>query len=486
MLLCLPRDIVGSSRSCILPDSEEPCCIPCCLAIAGNARAAAATRAMMVLFMSSPKKLLVLRREARLSPLVAASRAGRLLGRSSVLSSLRLLAKSSTTVSIDQPPSFGKRRPSQKALCHMMPQIPPHQPPASPLARKLAARIVSTGPISLHDYMEACLSDPDHGYYRKRHAIGLGGDFITAPEISQVFGELIGLWAGEVWRQMGEPASVRLVELGPGRGTLMADALRALRVVPGFLEAVSVHLVETSQPLREAQGAVLAPAAVPLFWHEDLARVPDGPVILIANEFFDCLPVRQFVFDAAAGGWRERMVAFEDGAFGFALNSTLETPENLGFAGANEIEDGVLLEQRPGVPGIMKAFAARSPFAALIIDYGYSRASFGDTVQAVKGHRFAGVFDAPGDSDLTAHVDFVRLKQAADAPLRAFGPMPMGEWLLRLGLEARVSKLLSRASEVEAEDLRTCVARLIDPAQMGVLFKVLALTNGISMPPPPF
>ena len=365
-----------------------------------------------------------------------------------------------------------------------MPQTPSKEPPATPLARKLAARIASTGPISLHDYMEACLYDPEHGYYRKRNAIGQDGDFITAPEISQVFGELIGLWAGEVWRQMGEPPTVRLVELGPGRGTLMADALRALRVVPGFLEAVTVHLIETSHPLREAQRAALAPAQVPIFWQEDVNRLPDGPIILIANEFFDCLPVRQFVFDAPGGGWRERMVAYEDGSFRFALGSMVET---LDAAAPGQIEDGDVFEQRPGIPGIMKAFAARSPFAAVIVDYGYSRSSLGDTVQAVRGHGFTGLFDMPGESDLTAHVDFVRLKQAAaDAHLQTFGPMPMGEWLLRLGLEVRLRKLLGSTSEKEAEELRSRVARLVDPAQMGVLFKVLALTNGMSVPPPPF
>ena len=437
----------------------------------------------MILFMvSSQESVRLKERNDPSRHLLAPLEPGDCKSRSSFFLSLRPLAKSSTTVIIDERPcGLGERRLSQKALGYMMPQIPPRQPPATPLARKLAAWIASTGPITLHDYVEACLYDPDHGYYRKRNAIGQGGDFITAPEISQVFGELIGLWAGEVWRQMGAPPSVRLVELGPGRGTLMADALRALRVVRGFLEAVSVHLVETSQPLREAQRAVLAPAAVPLFWHEDIASVPDGPVILIANEFVDCLPVRQFVFDAAAGGWRERMVAFEDGAFGLAFSPTLETPEGLDPAVANEVEDGAVFEQRPGVRGMMKAFAARSPFATLIVDYGHSRASFGDTVQAVKGHRFTGLFDAPGESDLTAHVDFVRLKRAAaEAHLMAFGPMPMGEWLLRLGLEARVGKLLSRASEGEAEDLRSRVARLIDPAQMGVLFKVLALTKGVS------
>ena len=357
---------------------------------------------------------------------------------------------------------------------------------ATPLARKLAARLAAGGPVSVHDYMEACLYDPEYGYYRTKAAIGQGGDFITAPEISQVFGELIGLWAGEVWRQMGEPAPVRLVELGPGRGTLMADALRALKVVPGFLAGATIHLVETSKALQEAQSAALAEAPVRMSWHEDLKDVPVGPAILIANEFFDCLPVQQFVFDAAAGGWRERMVGLEGGAFRFAVGPVVKIPR-LDCAAADEIEDGAVFERRPAVGRIIDAFAARSPFAALIIDYGYSRRSFGDTLQAVRAHRFAGLFDAPGQSDVTAHVNFLQLKQAAvDAKMEAFGPMPMGEWLLRLGLEARVGQLLGRASQDEADEMRSRVARLVDPAQMGALFKVLVLTNGVSAPPPPF
>jgi len=357
---------------------------------------------------------------------------------------------------------------------------------ATPLARKLAARLAAGGPLSVHDYMEACLYDPEYGYYRTKAAIGQGGDFITAPEISQVFGELIGLWAGEVWRQMGEPAPVRLVELGPGRGTLMADALRALKVVPGFLAGATIHLVETSKALQEAQRAALGEAPVRMSWHDDLKDVPDGPAILIANEFFDCLPVEQFVFDAAAS-WRERMVELEGGAFRFAVGPVVKTPQGLDCAAANEIEDGAVFERRPAVGGIIDAFAARSPFAALIIDYGYFRPSFGDTVQAVRAHRFAGLFDAPGESDVTAHVNFLQLKQAAaDAKLEAFGPMPLGEWLLRLGLEARVTQLSGRASQNEADEMRSRVARLVDPAQMGALFKVLVLTNGVSAPPPPF
>ncbi|MGB7915298.1 MAG: SAM-dependent methyltransferase [Rhodomicrobium sp.] len=369
----------------------------------------------------------------------------------------------------------------------MTPFSPLRDPEATPLARKLAARLAADGPVSVHDYMEACLTDSEYGYYRTKAAIGQGGDFITAPEISQVFGEFIGLWAGEVWRQMGEPASVRLVELGPGRGTLMADALRALKVLPRFLAGATVHLIETSKALQGEQRAALAHAPVPIFWPEDPKDVPDGPAIIIANEFFDCLPVQQFVFDAATGGWRERMVGLEGEAFRFTAGPIVEPPQGLDLASATEIEDGAILEHRPAVGGIIGAFAARSPLAALIIDYGYSRRSLGDTVQAVRGHCFTGLFDAPGESDITAHVDFLRLKQAAaDANMNCFGPMPMGEWLLRLGLEARMGQLLRRASEEEAREMRSRVTRLVDPSQMGALFKVLALTNGVLAAPPPF
>ncbi len=368
-----------------------------------------------------------------------------------------------------------------------MPSSPPCDADVTPLAKKLAARMATGGPISVHDYMEACLYDPEHGYYRTREPIGRGGDFITAPEISQAFGELIGLWAGEVWRQMGEPAALRLVELGPGRGILMSDALRALRVLPRLLESVTVHLIEASEPLQAAQGAALGPIQVPLSWHTDIADVQAGPVILIANEFFDCLPVRQFVFGSVEARWRERMVACEDGAFRFALGTSESLPEGLEPDGQSDAGDGAILERRPAAPGVIHALAGRAPFAALIIDYGYSRPSFGDTLQAVRRHRFTGLFDAPGESDLTAHVDFCRLKQAAAvANLKVFGPMPMGEWLLRLGLEARARQLLDSASAEEANDVRGGITRLVDPAQMGVLFKVLALTNGIPMPPPPF
>jgi len=370
----------------------------------------------------------------------------------------------------------------------MMPPLTAKDPGLTPLAKKLAGRIAARGPVTLHEYMEACLYDPGHGYYKKRDPLGRAGDFITAPEISQVFGELIGLWAGETWCIAGQPQEVRLIELGPGRGTLMADALRALRVLPGFLQSASVHLVETSAPLRALQERALSSIRCPVSWHERIEEVPAGAAIVIANEFFDCLPVRQIAFDEAAQLWRERMIGFEDGRFEFELSSKgVEVPRHPVSPG---IEDGAIVEVRPGAAEILRTFAARAavaPLAALVIDYGYSQPSSGDTVKAVRQHRFAGLFEAPGEADLTAHVDFSDLVQSArELKLDALGPMPMGEWLLRLGLEARVRQLLACVTAEDAIEIRSRVSRLVGPAQMGVLFKAVVFTGGGLGRLPPF
>ncbi len=360
----------------------------------------------------------------------------------------------------------------------------------TPLARKLAKRIAASGPLSFHDYMEACLYDAEHGYYKNRDPLGRGGDFITAPEISQVFGELIGLWAGEVWHRMGQPGSVHLVELGPGRGTLMADALRALRVLPEFLKSVTVHLVETSGPLQRAQAAALAGAGCAVEWHARLSDVPPGPAIVIANEFLDCLPVRQFAFEDRAGLWRERLVAFDDWGFELILDSNATPSPGWVSEKLQGLEDGAIFETRPAIPKILETFAERAeaaPVAALIVDYGHTRPSFGDTVQAVRHHRFAGIFDAPGETDLTAHVDLADLiARAREHGLVTSGPMPMGEWLLRLGLETRFVQLIGGASQERTAEIRSRIGRLIDPAQMGVLFKVVALSGGGLRSLPPF
>lgn len=359
----------------------------------------------------------------------------------------------------------------------------------TPLARKLAARIESEGPISLHDYMAACLYDEEFGYYRKRGSpLGAQGDFVTAPEISQLFGEMIGLWAADTWQRLGAPSPFRLIELGPGRGTLMADALRVLKVVPPLIEACTVTLVESSDTLITQQRETLEGAPVPVEWAARLEDLPAGPAILIGNEFLDCLPVRQFQLSEAEGVWCERMVALAEDRAGFAIclgdatQKTLELPEQAP-------PDGAVFEHRPGVKRMLDVFSARAsghPFAALLLDYGHDQPGYGDTLQAVRRHRFAGLFEAPGESDMTAHVDFAHLQRgAARTGLATFGPVPMGQFLLKLGLQERYAQLLRRASPEQAGTLTKGVARLVDPRQMGVLFKAFAVASEGRMHPLP-
>jgi SAM-dependent MidA family methyltransferase len=351
----------------------------------------------------------------------------------------------------------------------------PHAPAATPLAAKLLARIAETGPVTLHDYMAACLYDPEHGYYRRAHPLGASGDFITAPEISQVFGEMLGLWAADTWARMGAPSRVQLIELGPGRGTLMADALRVLRAAPDFRAACSVALVEVSHALREEQQRLLAAAPVPVAWSERLSQAPAGPAILIANEYLDCLPIRQFIHRGGAG-WLERHVAA--GPAGLSL---IEGPIAEPFHGLPQAKEGDIYEMRPGTGPLVAELARRAeaePLAAVFIDYGYAGPAFGETLQAVRRHRFAGLFEAPGETDLTAHVDFgAFIREAHAAGLDTHGPIPMGEFLLRLGMGARVQQLLAHAKPAQADRIRMGAARLIDPAQMGALFKVVVIRS---------
>ncbi len=347
------------------------------------------------------------------------------------------------------------------------------------LGQKLATQIAASGPISFYDYMAACLYDPDHGYYTTRNPLGRSGDFITAPEISQIFGEVIGFWTVETWRMMGEPANLHLVELGPGRGTLMSDALRAARLAPRFLESVSVHLVEMSQPLREAQQRALQGGPFPVRWHNQIEDVPRAPAILIANEFLDCLPVRQCVFDGSRQRWKERCVGLEHGRFAFTDRETGVSPPPMPAGTQATVYDGLAAH-----------LAGRSrdhPLAALVIDYGHASFSWGDTVQAVKRHRFVDVFDSPGETDLTAHVDFGRLSTSARKHgLTPYGPMPMGEWLLRLGFLVRAGRLQAEAPAAEQNAIAAGAARLVSPDQMGVLFKVLILASQLPVAPLPF
>ncbi len=357
----------------------------------------------------------------------------------------------------------------------------------TPLATRLIARIERDGPLPVHEYMAVCLSDSDHGYYRTAQPLGRAGDFITAPEISQVFGELLGLWAASVWQDMGAPVPVALIELGPGRGTLAADALRAAASLPAFRAALRLHLVETSPVLRDEQARTLSNAVAG--WHETLDGVPDGPAIILANEFIDALPVRQLV--RRDGEWRERCVGhdarqgfrFEEG--GAAVLS--EAERNLL---PDEAADGDISELRPGAAALLGEIARRGthgPQAALCIDYGHAEAAIGDTLQAVSAHRYAGVFDAPGAHDLTAHVDFRALALAAVAiGIRPFGPMAQGRFLLQLGLETRCQTLMRTATAQQRQTIMSGARRLVDPTQMGELFKVMAVTAGLRTAPPPF
>ncbi|HQS47676.1 MAG TPA: SAM-dependent methyltransferase, partial [Xanthobacteraceae bacterium] len=256
----------------------------------------------------------------------------------------------------------------------------------SPLGREIKALIASEGPISLARYMDLCLGHPRHGYYMTRDPFGAAGDFITAPEISQMFGELLGLWVLAAWQQMGSPNPIHLVELGPGRGTLMADALRATRLLPGFADAVRVHLVEMSPVLRARQQATLANAAIvhPISWHTRLEDVPDGPVLVLANEFFDALPISQFIRSAA--GWHERRIGLD--AAGDLTFGVDPHPARLVEVLARHVPPphppGVLLErlESPATAALATRLATQDG-AALVIDYGHAQSGFGDTLQAM-------------------------------------------------------------------------------------------------------
>lgn len=356
----------------------------------------------------------------------------------------------------------------------------------SALGAALLGRIAESGPISVEDFMGACLADPAHGYYAGTRAaarIGGAGDFITAPEISQVFGELLGLWAAETWRLLGAPPAIRLVELGPGRGTLMADALRAIgAVAPAFRTALRVHLVEISPLLREAQRAALS-GAEPT-WHDTLDQVPRGPLIVLANEFFDALPVRQLV--RRGGAWRERTVTVDDGRLVFATGAVVaDPPVEPAHASAAE---GAIVEICPAGRAIAAALGrrvARDGGAALIVDYGTAESAPGDSLQAVSRHSPVDALAAPGEADLTAHVDFAALSRAASAAgAVAYGPLPQGTLLTRLGIVARTAALAARMRDMQRRLLTTGTQRLIDPAHMGTLFKTLALiAPGVGAPP---
>jgi NADH dehydrogenase [ubiquinone] 1 alpha subcomplex assembly factor 7 len=334
------------------------------------------------------------------------------------------------------------------------------------LVDRLRRLIAAQGPIPVSDYMALANAH----YYATRDPLGAAGDFTTAPEISQMFGELIGLALADVWARAGRPEGVRYVELGPGRGTLAADALRAMRAA-GLQPRV--HFVETSPILRAAQAERVPSAA----WHDDLSAVPDdGPVLAVANEFFDALPVRQLV--ATGSGWRERLVTIEGERFVPAAGPPVPAaavPDLIRAA-----PPGTVLETSPASLAYVRRLADCMNMhggAALIVDYGHDRLCPGETLQAVRMHEYADPWIEPGESDLTAHVDFESLaRAAAETGATVHGPVAQGEWLARLGIDAR-AETLARNAPNRFEELKIAKDRLISPHHMGRLFRVLGLSS---------
>ena len=342
----------------------------------------------------------------------------------------------------------------------------------------LARRIRTTGPLTIAEFMAEALQHPRLGYYATRDPLGTAGDFITAPEVSQVFGELVGLWCADAWDRIGRPDPVLLAELGPGRGTLMADALRALKVAPDFRRALRLHLVETSPPLRALQAQTLA-AAAPA-WHDTAETLPPGPLLLIANEFLDALPIRQF--ERTGAGWHERRIGLgADGGLAFLRDPAPSPAAALLPKSLGDAPPGSIAETCPAALALATSLGARIQSeggAALLIDYGHAKSACGDTLQAVRRHAYHPVLDAPGSADLTAHVDFAAFAAAARAAgAGVHGPVTQGEFLRALGIEARMARLLERASPAQRKTIESGVHRLIDRAEMGTLFKAIALTR---------
>ncbi len=336
-----------------------------------------------------------------------------------------------------------------------------------PLGELLRRKIASSGPIPVAEFMEQCLGHPAYGYYMRKDPLGRAGDFITSPEISQIFGELIGLWAAVVWQIMGEPEPVVLAELGPGRGTLMADFLRAAARVPAFRRSLRIHLVETSPTLRRRQRETLK--GTELVWLDDVRGLPPGPLLLVANEFFDALPIRQFVRRGRL--WIERRVGLNDGDFAFIDGPPVDIAAPL--AGEGDIFE--INQPARDIARWVGQRIASEGGAALVIDYGHPRTAIGDTLQAVRRHRPAAVLEDPGEADLTAHVDFQALAEAA-RPAAASPVVPQGVFLRRLGVEPRADRLMAAAPETAADVASAC-RRLIEPSGMGNLFKVMAITH---------
>ena len=351
------------------------------------------------------------------------------------------------------------------------------------LAERLRQRIEREGPISLSEYMAIVLTDPRDGYYMVQDPFGASGDFVTAPEVSQMFGELVGLWCVALWESIGRPQPFAMVELGPGRGTLLSDALRAASLSPGFMEAVEVRLIEASPKLEALQRERLATeaAGVPLAWHRNLGELPESPIVLVANEFFDALPVKQFQLTEV--GWAERLVGLAEnsGELTFVLGQPSPLNDHRLPEKLRKGRPGDKAEVSPACLALAAEIGRRlaeAPGAALIIDYGHAQSRHTWTLQAMRGHRATDPLKMPGRADLTAHVDFEAISETArGAGAASFGPVEQGDFLKALGITLRADRLKRGAEPERVSAIDDALHRLTAPSEMGAHFKVLALTS---------
>lgn len=360
------------------------------------------------------------------------------------------------------------------------------------LALRIKSYIGGTGPIPVSEYMSLCLLDPSHGFYPTRDPLGSDGDFITAPEISQMFGEVLGLWVIQSWIDIGRPTRFNLVEMGPGRGIMMADILRSVALDPDCMRAARIQLIEVSAALEAVQAQNLAEAGAPVSWVKSLQDVPDDPTLIIGNEFLDCLPIRQAVQSdpfAKEKGWRERLIGLdEDGKFRFQIDAAPLSPALQAIlpAGHEEARKDELIEICPPIFQIteqIKPLFHSHPGRALFIDYGPETTEFGDTLQALKRHEKIGVFDQPGDSDLTARVDFSQIQAAAaQSALTTSAIISQSELISKLGIEMRAVTLTRHKPDAKPKILRQ-LHRLMDAQEMGQLFKAICISaNGLPAP----
>jgi NADH dehydrogenase [ubiquinone] 1 alpha subcomplex assembly factor 7 len=350
----------------------------------------------------------------------------------------------------------------------------------TPLTPIIRDRIAATGSISIADYMSLALGHPEHGYYTTRDPFGVRGDFITAPEISQIFGEMIGLWCAQLWAQMGG-GPISIVELGPGRGTLMADLLRATKSAVGFHESITIHMVETSPTLAHAQYMRLRDDHPRIEWVDSVAELPPAKTLFIANEFFDALPIKQYVMTAE--GMRERRVTWD--AKTQAFDFVLAEPGLMLAKSGTIIPAGTVMEHSPASRSVMRELAGHVKThggAGLIIDYGYLGEAHHDTLQALKNHLFHPVLTAPGEADITAHVDFLSLIAIARDAGNAVAPLAtQGEFLTRMGAQLRLEMLLRQATPEQKSNLISGLERLVSPQAMGELFKVMGFASDARM-----